>query len=314
METNENQTTQNTTQNTPPKKKWLKRKLGDTLPVLYVKTFLLLLLGQYIGYGLLYGISFILNTISPSIVESNAWITGEMYAEFIGIWIVFLIALAVFKKNHSILACVGPAAKGNNLIQLGIGIALGFGMNGFCILIASLNKDISLYFDSFRPISFVLIFIVVFIQSSAEELVCRCYLFQKLIKSYKNPLVAIIGNSLFFALLHLMNPGITIWSFLNIMLVGILFSIVVYYRDSLWCVCAIHAAWNFTQNILFGLPNSGLVVPYSVFKIDAGSATDSFAYNVAFGVEGTILACVVLLIVSVALYFWYNKHPQKSIL
>ena len=271
-----------------------------------------MIIGEYLSLPILNGIYFILNAVSPSIVVSDAWMTGEMYAWFIGIWIVFLIALAVFKKNHSILACVGPAAKGNNLIQLGIGMALGFGMNGFCILIASLNKDISLYFDSFRPISFVIIFILVFIQSSAEELVCRCYLYQKLIKSYKNPLVAIIGNSLFFGLAHLMNPGITIWSFLNIMLVGILFSMVVYYRNSLWCAFAIHAAWNFTQNILFGLPNSGLVVPYSVFKIDAGSATDSFAYNVAFGVEGTILACVVLLIVIVTLYFWYNKHPQKS--
>lgn len=92
----------------------------------------------------------------------------------------------------------------------GIGIALGFGMNAFCILIASLNKDICLYFDSFKPVSFLILFLMVFIQSSAEELVCRGYLYQKLIKSYKNPLVAIIGNALFFGLLHLLNPGITI--------------------------------------------------------------------------------------------------------
>ena len=30
---------------------------------------------------------------------------------------------------------------------------------------------------------------------------------------------------------------------------------------------AVHTAWNFTQNILFGLPNSGINVPYSVFKL-----------------------------------------------
>lgn len=293
-------------------KKLFKRKIGDMLPVLYVKTYLLLILGEYAGAYLIYGVSYIFSAISPSIPESDAWITGESYAVFIGIWIVFLIVLAVFKKNRSILACVGPAARGNNLIQLGIGIALGFGMNAFCILIASLNKDICLYFDSFKPVSFLILFLMVFIQSSAEELVCRGYLYQKLIKSYKNPLVAIIGNALFFGLLHLLNPGITIWSFINIMLVGILFSIVVYYRNSLWCAFAIHAAWNFTQNILFGLPNSGLVFPYSVFKLDAGNATNSFAYNVEFGVEGTILACVVLLIGTIALYFWYNKHPQKN--
>lgn len=307
METNEKETAENKTQ----KKKWLKRKIGDTLPVLYVKAFLLMLLGQYIGLFITNGVIFALNAVDPSISQSDAWLTGELYFLFIGIWLIVLLALVIFKKNRPILACVGPKAKGNNLTQLAIGLALGFGMNAFCILIAWLNKDISLYFDSFKPVSFIVIFIFVFIQSSAEELLCRCYLYQKLIQSYKNPLVAIIGNSMLFGLLHLANPGITVWSVINIVLVGILFSIVVYYR-SLWCAFAIHAAWNFTQNILFGLPNSGLVVPYSVFKLDTGSAMNSFAYDVDFGVEGTLVACIMFLLVNVALYFWYSKHPQKN--
>ena len=52
----------------------------------------------------------------------------------------------------------------------------------------------------------------------------------------------------------------------------------------------IHTAWNFTQNFLFGLPNSGLVSEASVFGLDAASAQDSLFYNVAFGVEGAIPA------------------------
>ena len=312
METKENQTTQGTSQNSPSKWEWIHKNIIDTLPFFYVTVFFLihiLGLGTF-GSKIKSGMTFILNAISPSIAESDVWITGRYYFSFIGLWIVLLIVLAVFEKNHSILACVGPAAKGNNLIQLGIGLLIGFGMNAFCILIAWLNKDISLYFDSFRPISFILVFIMVFIQSSAEELACRGYLYQRLIKCYKKPPVAIIGNSLLFGLMHLMNDGVTIWSILSLVLMGILCSVVVYYRDSLWCAFAIHTAWNFAQNILFGLPNSGNVFPYSVFKLDAGSATDSFAYNVAFGVEGSILCCVVYLIVIAVLYFWYTKHPQ----
>ena len=306
METNEKET-----ENKTQKKKWLKRKLGDTLPVLYVKAFLLMILGDILGYAIVYGMTMGMNTISPTLAKSDVWETGNAYFSFIGIWLITLLILVIFKKNRSILACVGTKGKGNNLKQLAIGLAIGFGMNGFCILIAWLNIDISLYFDSFRPISFLLIFIFVFVQSSAEELLCRCYLYEKLIRSYKNPLVAIIGNSMFFALLHLANPGISVWSFLNIVLVGILFSIVVYYR-SLWEAFAIHASWNFTQNIIFGLPNSGLTVPYSVFKLDAGNASTSFAYDVAFGIEGTVVACIVLLISNVALYFWYNRNQTKK--
>ena len=57
---------------------------------------------------------------------------------------------------------------------------------------------------------------------------------------------------------------------------------------------AFHAAWNFTQSIVFGLPNSGLVSAYSVFKLDAASATNGLFYNVNFGVEGSVAANVIL--------------------
>ena len=82
---------------------------------------------------------------------------------------------------------------------------------------------------------------------------------------------------------------------------GLLFSAAVYYFDSLWMAMAAHAGWNFTQSILAGLPNSGMVVPYSVFKLDAATARDCFFYNVAFGVEGTIPAIAIQVVVLVAL-------------
>ena len=113
-------------------------------------------------------------------------------------------------------------------------------------------------------------------------------------------------------MLHLANYGVTVLSVLNIFLVGILFSLMVYYMDSLWCAFAVHTAWNFTQNIHFGLPNSGINVPYSVFKLDAATARDSFAYNVGFGIEGTFFADLVLLADCFQLYLWGRKHGKKS--
>lgn len=297
---------------TTEKKKCMKRNLRDILPVLYTLpvlffiTFLLLIIGQIVGSQLLHGIT----AAVPSLAESDAWTAFTFYGEFIGIWLVMIAALWIFKKNRPILACVGTKVKTNNLVYLGIGIALGFGMNAFCAFIAWLNQDIRLSFDSFKPVSFVIIFAAVFVQSSAEELLCRCYLYQKLLKSYKNPLVAIIGNAMFFALLHLMNDGITVWSFINIAINGILYSMIVYYTGSLWCVFAAHTGWNFTQNIILGLPNSGSVQPYSVLKPDAVSATSSFAYDVVFGVEGSIVTTVVSAAACIALYLWYRKHPK----
>ena len=64
---------------------------------------------------------------------------------------------------------------------------------------------------------------------------------------------------------------------------------------------AFHAAWNFTQSIFFGLPNSGIVSAYSVFRLDAASATNGPFYNVNFGVEGSAGAVLVLIAVGVVI-------------
>ncbi|MDO4531283.1 MAG: hypothetical protein Q4C06_04810, partial [Bacillota bacterium] len=60
-------------------------------------------------------------------------------------------------------------------------------------------------------------------------------------------------------------------------------------------------------NILLGLPNSGYAVPFSVFKVDPATATDSFANSVAFGPEGTLVATVVLSVSILLVWLRYRK-------
>ena len=66
------------------------------------------------------------------------------------------------------------------------------------------------------------------------------------------------------------------------------------------------------ENILYGLPNSGNVSLYSVFKLDASTAMNSFAYNVGFGIEGTIVADVVLILATVAIYLWGSRRAKAA--
>lgn len=287
------------------------RRLGETLPILYLEAVVLVMAGQMLG-GILVGIfSICLGSYIEQIYD--VWYTASIYAVFIGIWIVTLLFIGIGGRRRAILKTLGRKSSGNNGKNLLLGLVVGFGMNGVCILAASLHQDIVLRFENVRPVSLLVIFVMVFIQSSAEELVCRGFLYQMLLKGSRRPVFAIVGNSLFFAVLHLFNQGVTVLSILNIFLFGILFSLIVYYMDSLWCAFALHAMWNFTQNILFGLPNSGIVVPYSVFKLDAASAQNSFAYNVGFGIEGTILADAVLFAGCAALCLWGRKYGRKSL-
>ena len=289
-----------------------KRKWYDTLLVLYVQTVLLFLVGQIAGSLLVGLLGSGLSRLSESFAASDAWVMAQLYLLFIGIWAVVLLRLWASKKDRSILAVVGPKARGNNGKMLLVGAAIGFGLNAFCVLIAWLHKDIVLYFDSFRPLPLLALLAAVFIQSSAEELGCRGFLYQKLLRSYRNPAVAIIGNSLLFGILHLLNDGVTVLSFVNIVVVAVFFSLIVYYTDSLWCAFMAHTVWNYTQNIIFGLPNSGIVSVFSVFKLDAGAAVNSFAYNVGFGIEGTIVADVVLILATVAVYAWGRSRRTSA--
>ena len=134
------------------------------------------------------------------------------------------------------------------------------------------------------------------IQSGAEEITDRGFIYMKVRRKYKSPLVAIITSACVFAALHLMNPGVTVSSVIDILASGFLFALMVYYWDSIWAAIACHTAWNFTQNMIFGLPNSGLVMPLSLFQLGDG-ATDGIAYTTSFGIEGSILAIVVQVVV-----------------
>lgn len=294
-------------------KKSVKRGVMDNIFMLYIVALVIVFAGQIIGNLVIsLGIG-IASVVNQDIQTNDAVVTWATYVVFFGIWGVVLLWLLISKKNSPMLQAITGKCKGNTILMLLLGLLIGFLLNGLCILVAWMKGDIFLHFEAIRPVSLILIFIAVFIQSSAEELVCRGVLYQRILKGYKKPVIAIVGNALFFALLHLGNEGVTFLSVVNILVVGIMMSLFVYYMDSLWCAMAVHTAWNFTQNIIFGLPNSGMVMPYSIFKLDESTARNSFAYNVSFGIEGTLLADLVVLVACVLIYLWGKKYAKKPL-
>lgn len=278
------------------------RWYDEAIIVMLFATFMMLICGQIMG-GLV-------ESPFTRLIENDStgyWSTFFMYFGFIGTWIVFMLEFLMVKKDRPILKALWTAPKGNNIKYLGLGFVIGFGLNIICAIVAVLNKDISLHYDSFNFIKLLLLFIAVFIQSSAEEMVCRGFIFQRLRRGYRHPAVAIILNSLLFTSMHLFNPGASVISMTAVLTAGLLFSLMVYYMDSIWCVMAAHTAWNFTQNLILGLPNSGMVSPVSVFKLDAATAKSSFAYSVEFGLEGSITAITVMIITGIVIIVLYHK-------
>lgn len=179
----------------------------------------------------------------------------------------------------------------NSWGMLGKGLAIGFIMNFACIVMALFHGDIKLYFDFTASSIPLMVFalICVTVQSSAEELWCRGFMYERLHERYPLWFVILLNGS-FFGLLHIANPGVSVLSIVDIIICGIAFSLLRWYSGSIWIAMGVHAGWNYTQNYLFGLPNSGLVSEVSLFHLDASVARSSLVYDFAFGVEGALPA------------------------
>ena len=193
----------------------------------------------------------------------------------------------------------------NGFRMLGMGLLLGFLTNFFCILCALLHGDIKLYYDcSISQLPYFLFSLFcVCIQSTSEELWCRGFMYERLHERY--PLwFAVAINGVFFGLLHMFNPSVSALPIIGIITCGLSYSLLRWYSGSIWIAMGIHTGWNFTQNYLFGLPNSGLVSEASVFHLDAAVANSSWVYDWGFGVEGgipsifidTLLGVVIIIL------------------
>ena len=146
-----------------------------------------------------------------SIMGEGLYYTWYVYFSFIAVWICGLIIILVFKGYRPLLKTFSPKLKGNN-IKVGLtgGLSMGLGLNLIIAFVAIATGAIKIHYVGLGLGTFVLLFISVLIQSSAEELVARVFIYQRLRKDFpKWPVIAIVGNGLFFLLIHVGNPGVT---------------------------------------------------------------------------------------------------------
>jgi len=234
---------------------------------------------------------------------------SSLYLIFSGIWVVFALAMAIPRANRKMLGKLLFVRDKRSLALFGIGALLGFGVNSVCVIASVLLGNVALHFERIEIGPFLLLLFAVFVQSGAEEISSRLFLYQKLARRYRHPAVPIAVSSLFFAVMHGLNPGMTPVAFAQILVIGALFALLIYYYDALGACIAMHTAWNFTQNILYGLPNSGVTSLYSVFKLDAASS--GFFFDPVFGVEGSIGAVILLVLTMVGLVVYAKKRGLK---
>lgn len=228
---------------------------------------------------------------------------------------MFIGYALIFEKEKPLLAKLGRKESGNRvLFSLGAGLVIGLGLNLAVGVVALLQKNITLTYTGADPAMFCAFLAAITIQSGGEEIISRWFIYEHVKKRFpEKPVVPILVNTLFFMALHLQNNGISVLPLVNLVLVGILYSLLVYCFHSFWAAVVAHASWNFCQNIILGLPNSGTPSAFSVFSFDAASATNGFAYDTAFGIEGSVMASLLLAGACVVILFICRKRRTSGV-
>ncbi|MCA5011881.1 MULTISPECIES: CPBP family intramembrane glutamic endopeptidase [unclassified Enterococcus] len=253
-----------------------------------------------IGDFILMGFGFSEGATEPSMGENLA----SLYIDIVPIILVLLFCQLFEKRSLSSLGL----QKSGILQKYGLGMLIGFLMIGATFLSNVLLKgiEISDNFDHINWLFVLLIFVGYTIQGLSEELICRGMLMNG-IAAKKGVWAGVIGNSLFFAVLHLLSPGVTVISFMNILFFGLLFSYIFYKTNNIFVVAALHSVWNFFQGIIFGSEVSGLSSFSSIFKSIPVAGKDLLSGG-SFGFEGGIVTTFVLIATFIIFKIVYKKR------
>ncbi len=146
-------------------------------------------------------------------------------------------------------------------------------------------------------------FIAFFVQGPSEEVLFRGYVLEN-VRAKWGVRWGIGVSALAFSLLHAPNSGFGLLPFINLLLFGVATALWKLRVDAgqLWGVFAIHTMWNWLQQVVFGLPNSGQASPAqdTLLRVVPNSSVPSVVWGGGFGPEGTLGATIVLLAVIAA--------------
>ena len=141
-----------------------------------------------------------------------------------------------------------------------------------------------------------------------EEVLFRGILF-RWIEAFGGTWAALLISSAFFGAAHLLNPGATWFSAFAIAVeAGLLLGGAYMLTRSLWMPIGLHAAWNFTQGGIFGVPISGHPSQGFIRSELQGPAVLSGS---GFGLEASVIAIVIA---SAAGVFLVRRAVRRDLL
>ncbi len=232
-----------------------------------------------------------LNEVAVEIASSDIFMVSNLFATIAMTAVVILFCRLIQKRKPDTIGFTGKGAGKEYLIGLGV----GFAMFSAAVLLSVVTGAIRIegLSGTFNAGIFLLFTVGFMIQGMGEEVLCRGYVMVSVGRRY--PMwVAVFTNAVIFAVLHLLNNGISVLAFINLVLFGVFASLYFIKRGNIWGIGALHSVWNLVQGNFWGLSVSGMGTECSVISSTMIEGKDIINGG-AFGPEGGLGVSVVLV-------------------
>ena len=131
-----------------------------------------------------------------------------------------------------------------------------------------------------------------------QVLIFRLILF-RLVEEFVGTWIALVLVAAIFAVAHLTNDNGTLWGTVALATTDVLFAAPFILTRRLWMPWGLHWCWNFTQDGVFGMPNSGVTeLPSWITPMVDGP---TWITGGSFGIEASLLVVVASFAIGVLL-------------
>lgn len=226
---------------------------------------------------------------------SQPYFSYLLSIESIANFALFLLAYRLYTRYVERRKAYEMSGK-NSLGEFGLGFFISLGLVGFMVLLMS---SLGYYrIDSLNPWHVILTSFFRFgIGAFLQELAFRMVIF-KLTEEFLGSWIAIFINAVLFSFIHMGNENATIWTTLALVIgSGIIDPAAYMYTRRVWFVWGIHLGWNYFQDGIFGMPNSGITKLPS--WINPSIDGPGWITGGSFGIEASYIAIFMSLAVGI---------------
>lgn len=270
-----------------------KRVARDLNPVLITVILSILVVIPQYGLGFLTSLarkSDFLEGFVSFIENNDLFFLLIVYATAFTLILAYIFAKKILNRNDLSLGLIDD----KKFINYAKGILLGLGLLSLIVLILKLGGFAKIFNN---PNGFNLKLFLIFlpawmIQGFEEEFLLRAILMNQMAAKGRLQ-VALIANSLIFSVFHLGNAGFNLMASINIFLIGLVFSLIFYIKDSIYMAAATHSFWNMAMANVYGITVSGNS-PTEVTLFNTSLKGNDLLTGGGFGLEASLITSLVI--------------------